>query len=491
MQNERSNPAFASRVAARRGVTLLEVLMSMAVMVVGLLGLAALIPLGRLEMAEGDRTDNSATLGRSAFRELVVRNYVRPETWLMPSTGDGVITPTGFAFAQPDINAPPYAPIVVDPLMIAPKFFGETVNSAADDQGQAHRTICELFPYSRNLPGQTQIESSMPKIARVSLRAFPTNVAMRSRSRALMMHYDVASRYFRSNDDLSIDPPVDKAYMPSQVFTEVGIPTFSLTANLGEFAGVSGDLAQANFRQEWRGNLGFRQFKGDYSWFFIVQPHLAECFSPYTFMPTMGGPEARPTEISHFRTWVVVCNKRDLRETTGMDLSRDRKVGERAVYVDFLDRNTARLRAVGIADERTAYEVLNVKANSWFAVIGQCEHDPFIPPNPVSTGKEYSIEWYRVLSVGDQPYQTQSNASQWYREVIVTGRDFFDPTSTPSGLPFDDVDQGDNTAYPDVDISAIDNGKGPRTGWGVLIDGVRGVYEKTIFVDRPSLWSRY
>ena len=57
----------------RFGVTLLEVIVSMGIMVVGLMGMASLIPLGRLELAEGDRLDNSSTLGRGAFRELTVR----------------------------------------------------------------------------------------------------------------------------------------------------------------------------------------------------------------------------------------------------------------------------------------------------------------------------------------------------------------------------------------------------------------------------------
>ena len=71
--------ARAGRIAVRRGITLLEVLVAMLVLTVGVLGMAAIIPLGKLELAEGDISDNSATVGRWAFREIsVIRSSVSP-----------------------------------------------------------------------------------------------------------------------------------------------------------------------------------------------------------------------------------------------------------------------------------------------------------------------------------------------------------------------------------------------------------------------------
>src|SRR5437867_2708379 len=89
--------AFWSGRASRhhRGITLLETLVAMMIMTVGLLGMAAIIPLGRLELAEGNISDNAATLGRWAFRDLAVRGYLRPEMWVNPLNGKSVFGGAG------------------------------------------------------------------------------------------------------------------------------------------------------------------------------------------------------------------------------------------------------------------------------------------------------------------------------------------------------------------------------------------------------------
>jgi hypothetical protein len=475
---------------ARRGVTLLEVLMAMGVMVVGLLGLASLIPLGRLELAEGERLDNSSTLGRMAFRDVTVRGYARPELWADPVTGQtviaenitaGVSSTISFQFSQNDILAPPYAPIVVDPLMIAPTFFGEATNDTTVPTGSesTHRTNCRSFPYVRNLPNPTGPEATIPRIARVTLRSYPTNVL--SGSVGMTMRYDVASRYFRSTDDLIVKIPTDKAQQPVQVFTPSGITNLSLTADNG----ITTEIDPIT-------NAAVRQSRGDYTWFFIVEPSLAQCRSNADKMPIMGGPAASPSLMTQFRVWVVVCYKRDLRETSAMNLNASREIGERCVWVDFIDRNSARLRVEGIFDEKSAFEALNVRANQWIAVVARCRN-PLLDPNPSESNSQnqYTLEWYRIVNVGDAPVPHETQDGRWYREVVLTGRDFLDPAMSPSGSGFEDTDP---TANPYTDLTGLIDPAGlgrqmPISTWGVLVTGVRGVYEKSVFVDRPSLWA--
>jgi type II secretory pathway pseudopilin PulG len=87
----RSASSAVHRRRARRGISLLEVLISMFVLAVGLLSVAALIPAGRYEIAQSTQLDNTAMIGRAAFRDLQVRGFLSPgdttgtSNWRNPS----------------------------------------------------------------------------------------------------------------------------------------------------------------------------------------------------------------------------------------------------------------------------------------------------------------------------------------------------------------------------------------------------------------------
>ena len=54
----------------RGGVSLMEVLISVFVLAVGLLGMAALIPVGRMAMVETGKHDRSGSAGRALLRTV-------------------------------------------------------------------------------------------------------------------------------------------------------------------------------------------------------------------------------------------------------------------------------------------------------------------------------------------------------------------------------------------------------------------------------------
>ena len=60
---------------ARRGISLMEVLISAFIMAVGLLGVAALLPVGHHEASKGMLADRAAEIGRMAFRDFQIRGY--------------------------------------------------------------------------------------------------------------------------------------------------------------------------------------------------------------------------------------------------------------------------------------------------------------------------------------------------------------------------------------------------------------------------------
>jgi hypothetical protein len=70
-------------------LSLLEVLFSMGILLVGLMGVAAMIPAGRHEILQGTKVDHATAVGRAAFRDLKIREYLEPERWV-DSTGTDI-----------------------------------------------------------------------------------------------------------------------------------------------------------------------------------------------------------------------------------------------------------------------------------------------------------------------------------------------------------------------------------------------------------------
>lgn len=145
----------------RKGISLLEVLISMFVLLIGLLGVAALIPAGRHEILAGVKMDYASMVGRGAFRDLKIRGFLAPENWQDVSgtviytpprqVSDGGIPPT--LTTLPDFNcansnslnkwSPParLTPAVVfDPLGLSAGF------GVAFPYGAAALSLTRIYP---------------------------------------------------------------------------------------------------------------------------------------------------------------------------------------------------------------------------------------------------------------------------------------------------------------------------------------------------------
>ncbi|MFI4874228.1 MAG: hypothetical protein ACIALR_02785, partial [Blastopirellula sp. JB062] len=70
------------------GITLVEVLMSTMVVMLGILGLISLIPLGSHLAERGTRSDRIASVGRRVYREAKIRGVLNPASWMDPVAGD-------------------------------------------------------------------------------------------------------------------------------------------------------------------------------------------------------------------------------------------------------------------------------------------------------------------------------------------------------------------------------------------------------------------
>src|SRR5688500_2699703 len=74
-------PAASPSRRQPRGISLLEVLFAIFVLAVGLLGLAAMVPVGKFQVSEANHADRSVAIGLAAHREIKVRDYLDAEGW--------------------------------------------------------------------------------------------------------------------------------------------------------------------------------------------------------------------------------------------------------------------------------------------------------------------------------------------------------------------------------------------------------------------------
>jgi hypothetical protein len=111
--------------SGRRGISLLEVLISMFVIMIGLLGIMAMIPAGRSDIVMGTKYDAATAMGQGTFREINIRGFLDPTQWRAYSPAPLALTPVyaGGAFsATLSITGLPGTitpAVVLDPLGIA------------------------------------------------------------------------------------------------------------------------------------------------------------------------------------------------------------------------------------------------------------------------------------------------------------------------------------------------------------------------------------
>ncbi len=77
------------------GISLLEVLVSIFILSVGLLGVAALIPIGNSQVIKGAIAHRGSELGERVYREIRLRGWLRTDMWLRADGSPAVEEKTG------------------------------------------------------------------------------------------------------------------------------------------------------------------------------------------------------------------------------------------------------------------------------------------------------------------------------------------------------------------------------------------------------------
>jgi hypothetical protein len=212
----------------------------MFVMLFGLMGVAAIMPVGNHYAARSERYDRGGALAASAFAELKSRGLLQPDFWLYPDS-KGIMNNAG-AFQLPFTGTNPVGAghaFVIDPVGAA-----ETTNT--------------FFPYPNALDGAGNpwngatpplLGSAWP-IRRVTMAAIPGGIKLTSR---------VAESIFRLRDDLSASLPDQNDRPGIQRWETVDRnPNTGANNNTPDYPGDDTPLARA--------------YAGNYSWLATVVP---------------------------------------------------------------------------------------------------------------------------------------------------------------------------------------------------------------------------
>ena len=78
-----SSAGFDPAPRYRCAITLIEVLISMGILTIGLLSVAALFPVGGYYMRQGEIADRGAAIAQAAFADVVARGMLKAESWKM------------------------------------------------------------------------------------------------------------------------------------------------------------------------------------------------------------------------------------------------------------------------------------------------------------------------------------------------------------------------------------------------------------------------
>ncbi|HTN74191.1 MAG TPA: prepilin-type N-terminal cleavage/methylation domain-containing protein, partial [Pirellulaceae bacterium] len=75
-------PDLARAHVSRRGITLLEVLISIGVTAIGILGVMSLIPLAGSQARKGQIAERSIVIGLAGVGEMQTRGMLNPNNWI-------------------------------------------------------------------------------------------------------------------------------------------------------------------------------------------------------------------------------------------------------------------------------------------------------------------------------------------------------------------------------------------------------------------------
>lgn len=122
---------FSTRNVRRNGMTLIEIMSSVMVLAVGLVGVLAAIPFGGFRLSQMNEADYSSAVGRVAVRTIKSNGWANPNNWYLKSTQTGgllndVVNPAIKMDSDGGIRLNLAYPFFIDPLNPNNQSYGPT-----------------------------------------------------------------------------------------------------------------------------------------------------------------------------------------------------------------------------------------------------------------------------------------------------------------------------------------------------------------------------
>jgi hypothetical protein len=386
---------------SRAALTLAEVLIAMGLMTLGLLGVAAVFPVGGFYMQSGDIADRGGAIAQAALEDAMIQGHLSPKNWVAIDVS--ALAATSFSrmsdmenllpgkyasyYANPSmrpiVGESPTAfrnriyggAFVIDPIGMS-RAFEESVTNAIDSLIKLQATtsgldsrVARRFPASRGIsyqspywspwtPGPLNGAASAQQLW--PIRRIITTVPSAG---AATLQYNrlatTAAKVYSSSDDLALSLP-DSGDEPAQ----------------GLWEPLPGGLPAS------------RQARGEYSWIISVSPDSSAARDSL-----VASPDAYPYEVS-----AVVFHKRVVGPGNDAALNNERLVNARVVSSNpsggdlLLERRTLAEDAglSGSAISTSPFE--NLRVGQYLMLTG---------PHPLSTSQQprLVLNWYRVLSI--------------------------------------------------------------------------------------------
>ncbi len=384
--------SLSTAIASRRGISLLEVLISMFVLLFGLMGVAAVFPVGNHYAGKGEQFDRGSALAEAAMADLKARGMLKPELWYYASHpySEAQIVPPNNTPPQPpspspvlrpssldDFNVPlistsvtgPGYAFVIDPMGAAQGLYNAQGNF---DATTSISTNLDYFPYVslvgastpdgvpntlmpnqwvQNLPNQPGLIGQRWPLRRISLQ----------QANGYLLTPRVGATIFRLHDDVINELPKQD--------DRPAIQRWSVNTN---------GKPQEN---PWQHTLLSRDYAGNYSWLATVVPTSVESLAALQPINSRFGSDLY--EVS-----VAVFNKR---EPLPPSAATERLIEAQMLQGNELVIYGTSSNTVEQAADNLDNAVKDIRAGNWIAVAG-------VHP---TTGT-FLMRWYRILSIDDE-----------------------------------------------------------------------------------------